>query len=379
MLKNIKQDIKNIILLLFIVGILSLIIYISVYSSKEYTKNVNLDIETYNYKKSEYVNKHESIKINSEIPINDYIVDLKFDGNKLIAISNSIYENKSEIKIYEIDPDDNTIDNIKSLSEDYDIVYNTGSISPSRDLIVYDTLDYKNTNKKQDVSSIIYNMEDNSKINLGYYFELLRWLPDSSGFYGIKKGQLFEYSIDEGKIIKTYDLKNQSYISKIEFSQDATKMYTMSVPKSEICIYNLNNNTMKSIADIKYIYDFEVIDDQHLIIEGINDSEKHLYLYNLENGTKEIIKGIHLDEMHLSRDKSKLITVYYTGNNESTIDVYDINSYNKKVDFAKLGTIPMIKGIPYVDISDGNKLAYSIQGDNYDESKIYVYDIINKK
>lgn len=51
MLKNIKQDIKNIILLLFIVGILSLIIYISVYSSKEYTKNVNLDIETYNYKK----------------------------------------------------------------------------------------------------------------------------------------------------------------------------------------------------------------------------------------------------------------------------------------------------------------------------------------
>lgn len=297
----------------------------------------------------------------------------------MIAISNSIYENKSELKIYEIDPDENTIDNIKSLNEEYDIVYNTGSISPSKNWIVYDILDYKNINKKQDVGSIIYNIEDNSKINLGYYFELLRWLPDSSGFYGIKKGQLFEYSIDEGKIIKTYNLKNQDYISKIEFSKDATKMYTMSMSKSEICIYNLNDNTIKTISDIKHMYDFEVINDQYLIIEGIKDSAKFLYLYNLENGTKEIIKGIHLDEMHLSRDKSKLITVYYTGNNESTIDVYDINSYNKKIDFSKLGTIPMIKGIPYVDITDGNKLAYSIQGDNYSESKIYVYDIINKE
>ena len=58
MLKNIKQDIKNIILLLFIVGILSLIVYVSVYENKEYSKNVKLDGKTYDYNESNYKNKN---------------------------------------------------------------------------------------------------------------------------------------------------------------------------------------------------------------------------------------------------------------------------------------------------------------------------------
>ncbi|MBW4862558.1 MAG: hypothetical protein KZY57_06950, partial [Paeniclostridium sp.] len=90
MLKNIKQDIKNIILLLFIVGILSLIVYVTVYSHKEYTKNVNLNIETYNYKNSESQVKDETIKLESMISVKDYILDMKFNGDKLMAISDHI-------------------------------------------------------------------------------------------------------------------------------------------------------------------------------------------------------------------------------------------------------------------------------------------------
>ncbi|MDO7206302.1 hypothetical protein Q5M85_21565 [Paraclostridium bifermentans] len=61
---------------------------------------------------------------------------------------------------------------------------------------------------------------------------------------------------------------------------------------------------------------------------------------------------MHLDEMYLSKDKSKLVTVYYTHNNESTIDVYELGMYSENVDVYKLGSIPMIKGIPYIAISD---------------------------
>ncbi|MDU6248550.1 MAG: hypothetical protein E6612_06470, partial [Paeniclostridium sordellii] len=94
---------------------------------------------------------------------------------------------------------------------------------------------------------------------------------------------------------------------------------------------------------------------------------------------KKVIKGIHLDDMYISKDKTKLVTVYYTGNSESTIDVYNISGYDSDFDFYKLGSIPMIKGIPYIDISDNNKLAYFVDGASYTESNIYIYDITNKK
>ncbi|WP_270670513.1 hypothetical protein, partial [Paraclostridium bifermentans] len=73
------------------------------------------------------------------------------------------------------------------------------------------------------------------------------------------------------------------------------------------------------------------------------------------------------------------VTVYYTGNNESTIDVYEIGMYSENVDVYKLGSIPMIKGIPYIAISDNNKLAYSIEGNKFGESEIYTYSISSKK
>lgn len=376
MLKNVKQDIKNITLLLFIVGILSLIIYMSVYSNKEYTKNVNLDIETYNYKKSKDINKNETIKLKSVIPVKDYILDMKFDGDNLVAISDHISNDKRGINVYNIDISDKSITNLYTLNGNGFAMYNGGSISPSREIIVYDTVDSKKPDK---LNSVIYNIEDGSRVTLDYYFNLLGWMPDSSGFYGYKKDKLFLYNIDEQKITKNFDLKNYGYIDKIAFSQDGTKLYTLSIPKDEICIYDLNSKLIKKIKSIKFIYDFEVIDDEHLIVETINSSDKSLLLYNLKDNTKKTISGIHLDEMYLSKDKRKLITVYYTGNNESTIDIYDINFYNGSIDFYKLGSIPMIRGIPYVDMNDKNKLAYFIPGTNYNESEIYIYDIVNKK
>ncbi|MVO72454.1 hypothetical protein GOD95_13450, partial [Paeniclostridium sordellii] len=138
MLKNIKQDIKNIILLLFIVGILSLIVYVTVYSHKEYTKNVNLNIETYNYKNSESKVKDETIKLESMISVKDYILDMKFNGDKLMAISDHISNNKSEINIYDIDIENKKIKNVETIKSENDIMYKMGSISPSRDIIVYD-------------------------------------------------------------------------------------------------------------------------------------------------------------------------------------------------------------------------------------------------
>nr|WP_250675982.1 hypothetical protein [Paeniclostridium ghonii]MCM0168121.1 hypothetical protein [Paeniclostridium ghonii] len=111
----------------------------------------------------------------------------------------------------------------------------------------------------------------------------------------------------------------------------------------------------------------------------INGDKKNLYVYDTKNKSKKVVNGIHLDEMYLSKDKSKLVTVNYTGNNESTIDVYELGKYNNNVDLYKLGSIPMIKGMPYIDISDDNKLAYSIEGTKFGQSEIYTYSISNKK
>lgn len=379
MLKNIKQDIKNIILLLFIVGILSIIIYISVYSNKEYTKNINLDVETYNYKKSEDINKDETIELESMIPIKDYVLDIKFKGDQLIALSDSISKNKTQLNVYNIDVKNKIIENVENLNSSNDVVYRMGSISPSREIIVYDGIVENSHDKSTNFKSSIYNLEDKSTATLDYYFDLLGWLPDSSGFYGYNKGELFEYNIDEKKITKIYNLKNYGYIDKVEFSQDGTKLYALNISKNEITIYDLKNKTEKKINSIKNIYNFEVINDENLIIEGINSTKNDLYLYNLENNSKNIVKGIQLNEIYLSKDKSKLVTIYYTGNNESTIDIYNISLYDGKADFHKMGTIPMIKGIPCVDISDKNKLAYSVQGSSYDQSNVYVYNITSKK
>ncbi|MGL5754879.1 MAG: hypothetical protein ACRCYC_06095 [Paraclostridium sp.] len=373
MLKNIKQDIKNIILLLFIVGILSIIIYISVYSNKEYTKNINLDVETYNYKKSEELDNNETIELESMIPIKDYILDIKFKGDQLIALSDNITKNKTQLNVYDIDVESKNIDNVEHLTSSNDVVYRMGSISPSREIIVYDSIDENN------FKSNIYNLEDKSISTLDYYFDLLGWLPDSSGFYGYNKGNLFEYNIDENKINNKHNLKNYGYIDKVEFSQDGTKLYALNISKNEITIYDLKKDTEKKINSIKNIYNFEVINDENLIIEAINSTKNELYIYNLKNNNKNIVKGIQLNEMYLSKDKSKLIAIYYTGNNESTIDIYNISLYGGKADFHKMGTIPMIKGIPRVDISDKNKLAYSIQGSSYDESNVYIYKITSKK
>ncbi|CEQ08700.1 Uncharacterised protein [[Clostridium] sordellii] len=381
MLKNIKQDIKNIILLLFIVGILSLIVYVTVYSHKEYTKNVNLNIETYNYKNSESQVKDETIKLESMISVKDYILDMKFNGDKLMAISDHISNNKSEINIYDIDIENKKIKNVETIKSENDIMYKMGSISPSRDIIVYDTISENKSDQFNNVKSIVYNMSDESKVTLDFYFNILGWIPDSSGFYGYKKGELFEYSIDDNQINNKYkyNLKSYGYIDKIAFSQDGTKLYSLNISKNEICIYDLKNDTTKKINSVKNIYDFEVLNDNNILIKASNSKQNYICIYNIQNHKKKVIKGIHLDDMYISKDKTKLVTVYYTGNSESTIDVYNISGYDSDFDFYKLGSIPMIKGIPYIDISDNNKLAYFVDGASYTESNIYIYDITNKK
>ena len=379
MLKNIKQDIKNIILLLFIVGILSLIVYVSVYENKEFSKNVKLDAKTYDYNESNYKNKNESIKLDSVISVNDYILDLEFEENNLLAISNYTDENKTGINIYELNTDDESISNVKTLNNEDFTMYNMESMSPSKEILVYNTAENNGKGEYKNFKSVLYNIKDYSYINIPYYFDLLGWIPDSSGFYGYKNGELFSYDINDQKIIKTYELKKNEYINKVLFSQDGTKLYMLNVNKDEIDIYDLKNDSNYKINSIKYISDFDVIDDTHLLIEGINADKKNLYIYDTKNKSKKIVNGIHLDEMYLSKDKSKLVTVYYTGNNESTIDVYELGVYNDNMDLYKLGSIPMIKGIPYVAISDDNKLAYSIEGAKFGESEIYTYSISNKK
>lgn len=376
MLKNIKQDIKNITLLLFIVGILSLIVYISVYENKEFSKNVKLDEKTYDYNESNYKNKNESIKLDSVISINDYILDLEFYEDRLLAIGNYADGNKTGINIYQLNTDDESISNVKTLNDEDLTFYKMESMSPSKEILIYSTTQKEKKENYKSIKSVVYNLKDDSYITLPYYFDLLGWVPDSSGFYGYKKGELFSYDIKSQKIVKTDELKKNEYINKILFSQDATKLYMLNMNKNEIDVYDLKNNSMFKIKSIKYISDFDVIDDTHLLING---DKKNLYVYDTKNKSKKVVNGIHLDEMYLSKDKSKLVTVNYTGNNESTIDVYELGKYNNNVDLYKLGSIPMIKGMPYIDISDDNKLAYSIEGTKFGQSEIYTYSISNKK
>ncbi|WP_371025346.1 hypothetical protein LZ906_006515 [Paraclostridium ghonii] len=376
MLKNIKQDIKNITLLLFIVGILSLIVYISVYENKEFSKNVKLDEKTYDYNESNYKNKNESIKLDSVISINDYILDLEFYEDRLLAIGNYADGNKTGINIYQLNTDDESISNVKTLNDEDLTFYKMESMSPSKEILIYSTTQKEKKENYKSIKSVVYNLKDDSYITLPYYFDLLGWVPDSSGFYGYKKGELFSYDIKSQKIVKTDKLKKNEYINKILFSQDATKLYMLNMNKNEIDVYDLKNNSMFKINSIKYISDFDVIDDTHLLING---DKKNLYVYDTKNKSKKVVNGIHLDEMYLSKDKSKLVTVNYTGNNESTIDVYELGKYNNNVDLYKLGSIPMIKGMPYIDISDDNKLAYSIEGTKFGQSEIYTYSISNKK
>ncbi|MDO7206303.1 hypothetical protein Q5M85_21570 [Paraclostridium bifermentans] len=73
--------------------------------------------KSYDYNESNYKNKDESIKLDSVIPIDDYILDLEFNEDNLLAISNYTDNNKSGINIYEINLDDESILNVKTLND----------------------------------------------------------------------------------------------------------------------------------------------------------------------------------------------------------------------------------------------------------------------
>ena len=375
MLKNLKQDIKNIVILLFIVVILSLGLYLIIYKNSEYIKNIKLDSKTYDYNENNYKYNNESIKLDSRITLNDYILDLEFDEEDLIAINNYSNNIDTGISIYKINLEDDSITTKKTINKGLFTMYTTGNISPSKELIVYNTAQDSSKNIYTNSNSILYNLRDDKYISLPYYFELLSWLPDSSGFYGYKDGRLFLYDINKNKIIKTYELKNGDSINKVIFSQDGTKFYTLNSKKKEIKVYNLKNELIFEIKNIKSIVDFDIIDDKHLLIKGTNLGKKCIYLYDINKKSIKVLDKIHYGKMYLSSDKSKLVIVYYNGNNESTIDIYEIAKYNENIDFYKLGSIP-IKGIPYVTISDNEKFAYFIEGSNVGESEICVYSIL---
>lgn len=383
MINSFKEGKYNILVLLLIVGILSLTIYGSVFLNKEYTKNVSLDIETYNYNDDKSKGKVEFIKLNSIIPLKNYIIDINHNEDEILVISNDISNiyineiNLSNIKI------SSKIIKTKILNDEQSIYYQSNGISPSKEILIYSKpIEKLNSNYPMwENNTIIYNIKENTKQTIEFKFRILSWMPDSSGFIGINENKLFFYDIEKKSIYNIKNIPENILIDKIQFSNDGSNIYVLiscdKKSRNELIIYDSKLDKIKKANINKYIYGFEVIDDENIIVQSINEDGVNIYNYNTISEKLDIIKNIKAENLYLNEDKTKLIGINSNEKNENIISIYAIKNENSKINLSLLGTIPEIKGIVNITMIEDDKLVYSISGTKDNESLIYIYDILD--
>ncbi|HIG0356123.1 hypothetical protein FC976_01855 [Clostridium sporogenes] len=173
--------------------------------------------------------------------------------------------------------------------------------SPDKKNLFYsegkDVLEKNNyeTKNKED-KNYIYNINNNKSINIDYK-TFLKWMPDSSGYIGVKEN-LFLYDISNNKkisILNEKQIKRLGNIYNICITKDCKNIFLQCYKGDEdfySYIYHVNLDNPKKVSFVVKgnIKKIDVLDKENLIFTGKFNNEKALYIYNIPN--REINKFI---------------------------------------------------------------------------------------
>ncbi|MFD3155898.1 hypothetical protein ACFIJ5_03395 [Haloimpatiens sp. FM7330] len=302
------------------------------------TKVINLNKKLFN---EEFLSddKREELVIKEvkNFTVDDSILNLSWFTNEKILIES--YK-MSELK----DKYDNGYWNIKTLDLNtgkkevdgkiQEIIKNRYRFktSPDNKNIIYGKY---NKGKKE---IYIYNISSKQHKKLEENCNFIAWMPDSSGFVGIKDNYMLLYQLSDNskknildiykdQIIKYLDLSDADF----KVSKDGRKLY-FSVGYTENLkwvthIYSLSLDKNQYLNEIfkGEIYKYEFLNEQKIIFLGdVNDVEG-LYIYDIKNKNIKCISKEIISDFEVDYSRSKIAFKTDGKNGMEKLKVFNID------------------------------------------------------
>ncbi|APH16887.1 hypothetical protein NPD5_429 [Clostridium sporogenes] len=332
--------------IIFIIMIVLISAYFIKYEKADYTKVFTLDekdFEETTLKKD----KSEIISLNKvkKIPFEGICGDCDFiDENNIIYTtrnsSDSFLDSKdNKVNYFEINVLNIKENNSKILNPVHNKSQKFTISSPDKKNLFYsegkDVLERNNYEYKED-KSYIYNVKGNKSINIDYK-TFLKWMPDSSGYIGIKEN-LFLYDINNNKkisILNEKQIKRLGNICDVCITKDCKNIFLRCYKTDEdfySYIYHVNLDNPEKVSFIVKgnIKKIDALDKENLIFTGKFNNEKALYIYNVPN--REINKFID-DEVIMFKLSNDIKNIAYVKMDKEG----NTNLYAAKIDKNAIG------------------------------------------
>ncbi|MBD5638934.1 hypothetical protein HYI18_10115 [Clostridium botulinum] len=334
--------------IVFIIMIVLISAYFIKYEKADYTKVFTLDekdFEETTLKKD----KSEIISLNKvkKIPFKGICGHCDFiDENNIIYTtrnsSDSFLDSKdNKVNYFEINVLNIKENNSKILNPVHNKSQKFTISSPDKKNLFYsegkDVLERNNYEyRDKEDRSYIYNVKGNKSINIDYK-TFLKWMPDSSGYIGIKEN-LFLYDINNNKkisILNEKQIKRLGNIYDVCITKDCKNIFLQCYKTDEdfySYIYHVNLDNPEKVSFIVKgnIKKIDALDRENLIFTGKFNNEKALYIYNVPN--REINKFIY-DEVIMFKLSNDIKNIAYVKADKEG----NTNLYAAKIDKNAIG------------------------------------------
>ncbi|WP_434303045.1 hypothetical protein [Clostridium botulinum] len=334
--------------IVFIIMIVLISAYFIKYEKADYTKVFTLDekdFEETTLKKD----KSEIISLNKvkKIPFKGICGHCDFiDENNIIYTtrnsSDSFLDSKdNKVNYFEINVLNIKENNSKILNPVHNKSQKFTISSPDKKNLFYsegkDVLERNNYEyRDKEDRSYIYNVKGNKSINIDYK-TFLKWMPDSSGYIGIKEN-LFLYDINNNKkisILNEKQIKRLGNIYDVCITKDCKNIFLQCYKTDEdfySYIYHVNLDNPEKVSFIVKgnIKKIDALDRENLIFTGKFNNEKALYIYNVPN--REINKFID-DEVIMFKLSNDIKNIAYVKADKEG----NTNLYAAKIDKNAIG------------------------------------------
>ncbi|KOR26764.1 hypothetical protein [Clostridium sp. L74] len=340
-----RCKLKSIIFIIIIVLISS---YFIRYEKADYTKVFTLDEESFennilkkNRNDTIYLDKVKKIHFEGIGEYCDFI-----DGNNVMYTTRNgddsfVDSRDTKVNYFQINVLNIKENNFKKLNPVHNKSQKFIMASPDKKNLFYsegkDILEkdkYEDKNNKED-KNYIYNIKSGRSINVEYK-TFLKWMPDSSGYIGIKEN-LFLYDVNTNKkinILNEKQIKKLGNIHDICITKDCKNIFLQCYKEEEdfySYIYHVNLDNPKKISFVVKgnIRKIDALDRENLIFTGKFNNERALYIYNIPNGQINRLIDDEVIMFKLSNDIKKI--AYVKIDKDGNTNLYAANIHKNTI------------------------------------------------
>ncbi|WP_125152491.1 hypothetical protein [Clostridium rectalis] len=334
-----------------IVIVLGLGFYLIKYEKEDYTKVFTLDEKdfvesTLGKDKDEVISLNKVEKVSIPFDGIGECCDFVDDENIVCTTRNSsdsfVDSKDNKINYFQINILNIKENKSKPLSPIHNKSQNFMISSPDKKKIFYsagkDILDksiYKvNDNENK---SFIYSLKDQKAENIDYK-TFLKWMPDSSGYIGVKD-KLFFHDTNLNKNINILDekkVKKLGNIFDICISKDCKNIFLQCYKWDEdfySYIYHINLDKPNKVSFIfkGNIKKIDALDNENLIFTGKFNNEKALFIYNVPKRDINLLLDDEVIMFKLSNDRKNI--AYVKMDKEGNKNLYAAKVYKNSISY----------------------------------------------